>query len=446
MKHFPHKSFFHQTIGYISAAAILLLIVAAVPVFNAFDFSYHLNRYPLNSIQQIQQTRSAQNLVSDGTLLYTDHFSEFITEQSLYWQASPPGTYPYAQLQNALLPGKLPQRTLMFSLYSKLLLSSILIIFILAVHHRRHEVKMQAVETSLRTINQSLKLALEHASINLYIYDFASGSMTLHSLYDEQGCPRILKKGPLTMVEMGAVAPQHIEEFLSLFQQLRSADCVVEKNLLLRLPSCPSYFWNHITLTCVSQPGQPPTQAIVTFEDISEELRRENNLRLRSYQDALTGLLNRSGLRHEMAELAENNSFLGLAAFLLIDLDHFKEVNDTMGHPTGDILLQKAASLLLNLTPENSRCVRFGGDEFVILLRDSSWKEAEGLAQRICSEIPLLSHSLSLSVSVGASVGLHLFDPKAETLQQVYQKADIALYSAKKDRSCWVSTRHFSKS
>lgn len=116
-------------------------------------------------------------------------------------------------------------------------------------------------------------------------------------------------------------------------------------------------------------------------------------------------------------------------------------MNDILGHPIGDVLLREVARLLEQLAPAPGVLVRLGGDEFIVLLPGADWAQAEALAGRICDQLPGLASKLELGVPVGVSVGVHLFDPAAEPLNQAYQQADVALYAAKRNRGCWVSSR-----
>lgn len=346
--------------------------------------------------------------------------------------------------QSALLATNAQETRLMLLMALKMLAASVIMLVLLAVYHRQRESQVQRAEESLRTSNQLLAMALQHTAVTLFVYDLASRTMTAcdETNSGQTGVP----VDPAALVHNGTVAPRHSTEFLALFHRIHSTQDPVQGDFLVRGPGQSEYRWTRVTLTAVRIPGQMPTHAIVTFEDITEERRREDELRQRACRDPLTNLYNRRGLRMKVNELLTLPDPPGQAALLMMDLDHFKEVNDILGHPVGDLLLREVARLLDQLTPASGTPVRLGGDEFIVFLPGADWTTAEALAGRICTEMPGLSGRLELRVPVGVSVGVHLFDPAAVPLNQAYQQADTALYAAKRSRGRWVSTRRLRES
>lgn len=143
--------------------------------------------------------------------------------------------------------------------------------------------------------------------------------------------------------------------------------------------------------------------------------------------DPLTGALNKGAIRR----LAEDMLASGEGALLLLDLDHFKQVNDTLGHPCGDRLLQALVELVQELLPEEGVLGRFGGEEFLILLRDGSLLAARALAERLrqqveANEIDWQGRPVRATVSIGLTLC-----QASEDFATVYQRVDQALYAAK---------------
>lgn len=339
--------------------------------------------------------------------------------------------------QSTLLATNAQEMRLMLIMAVKMLIASVIMLVLLAIYHRQREGQVMRAEDSLRTTNQLLAMALQHTAITLFVYNLTSHTMTQPGTGEDSPAPM----EPAALVQNGTVAPQHSASFLAMFHQIRKAQTQVQGDFLVRAPDQSEYRWTRVTLTAVQNPGQSPVHAIVTFEDITEERRREDELRQRAYRDPLTNLYNRRGLRVRLNELLEQPDPPQQAALLIMDLDRFKEVNDTLGHPTGDVLLREVARLLEQLAPAPGIQVRLGGDEFLILLPDADWARAEELAGRICTELPGLASKLELGVPVGVSIGVHIFEPAAESLPHAYQQADVALYAAKRNRGCWVATR-----
>jgi diguanylate cyclase (GGDEF)-like protein/PAS domain S-box-containing protein len=168
-------------------------------------------------------------------------------------------------------------------------------------------------------------------------------------------------------------------------------------------------------------------------QDISSQKEAEQELYRLSFSDSLTSLPNR--LRFEMLtkealiSAAKNRLFL---AFLYIDLDGFKAVNDRLGHAVGDGLLKEVAKRLQNAFRNNDFVARLGGDEFAILLyRIKDKADAGMVAQRIISFINRPFYIDNNEISVGASVGISIYPESAMDFEQLFKNADIALYKAK---------------
>ena len=164
--------------------------------------------------------------------------------------------------------------------------------------------------------------------------------------------------------------------------------------------------------------------------DITEAQRFENQLRLQAEQDALTGLANRRSLMNA----AQAAMSLGRPGWLLsIDLDHFKVVNDSSGHSTGDEVLRVVAGRLLALVEEGDLVGRLGGDEFAMLRLGASPSRApQAMAALI---IDKLSEPIDVGpkrLHVGASVGLARLDPGIANVEDLMVNADLALYDAKR--------------
>jgi len=155
-------------------------------------------------------------------------------------------------------------------------------------------------------------------------------------------------------------------------------------------------------------------------------------LRLARY-DALTGLANRALFVEAMDQAIaharrENTRF----AVLFLDLDHFKDVNDTLGHPAGDALLKCVTARLLTATRETDTVGRFGGDEFAVILAGVQDAAVAGvMAERLIAAINKPLDIGSNTIQVRASIGIELFSPNAEDSETLLAHADVALYRAK---------------
>ncbi|MGA3301666.1 MAG: EAL domain-containing protein [Methylovirgula sp.] len=174
---------------------------------------------------------------------------------------------------------------------------------------------------------------------------------------------------------------------------------------------------------------------LIAATDITERKRAEARVAFMAHHDALTSLPNRILLRLRMNDMLARMQRTGLAAAALcIDLDNFKAVNDTLGHPFGDLLLQAVADRLRSLLREHDTVARLGGDEFAILQSDVTQPEqVSALAQRLLKVISEPYELEGHQIRVGASIGIALAPGDASDPDRLLKNADMALYRAKGD-------------
>ncbi|WCS28283.1 EAL domain-containing protein [Methylobacterium sp. NMS14P] len=174
---------------------------------------------------------------------------------------------------------------------------------------------------------------------------------------------------------------------------------------------------------------------VVTLEDVSTRKATEARADAMARLDPLTGLPNRLLLRERLAEALERLARSGeCCALLLIDLDRFKPVNDTLGHPIGDALLATVADRLRSTVQATDTVARIGGDEFVILqagIRDAAGTQA--LARRVVDLIGRTYMVEGHLLTIGASVGVALAPADGTDADRLLKNADLALYRAKLD-------------
>ncbi len=174
--------------------------------------------------------------------------------------------------------------------------------------------------------------------------------------------------------------------------------------------------------------------SVVLVEDITERRNAEARISHLARYDELTALPNRLNFRDEIERLlAVSHHADRLSALLFVDLDQFKQVNDTLGHPCGDELLCAVAERLRGMLRPEDFVARFGGDEFVVFQQDiESHEDAAGLARRIVDRLSERYKIDNHLVEIGASVGIAMTEPgvSADTL---LKNADMALYRAKAD-------------
>jgi diguanylate cyclase (GGDEF)-like protein len=180
---------------------------------------------------------------------------------------------------------------------------------------------------------------------------------------------------------------------------------------------------------------------VSTHEDITEQRQNEARIRHLARHDALTDLPNRIEFLEQMAKTEAGLSRGEMAAVLYLDLDHFKAVNDTLGHAVGDEVIKQASARLWGTTRETDLLARLGGDEFAILMRPvESASDAARVADRIIKAISAPMNIAGQQIEIGVSVGIALGPGDGIKTDTLVKNADLALYKAKSEGR---STYHF---
>lgn len=195
-----------------------------------------------------------------------------------------------------------------------------------------------------------------------------------------------------------------------------------------------------LTISAVRDGAGHITHYVGTHFDITERKKADEQIRTLAFYDGLTGLPNRSLLleriQHALALNLRNQQNLAL---MFIDMDHFKQVNDTLGHAAGDALLQEVAQRLQSCVRQCDTVSRWGGDEFIIMLEslDSDAEKARSqltdIGNKILAEFtrPFLIEGQAFSYT--ASIGATLFGGSLSTIDNLLKRADEAMYSAKEN-------------
>jgi diguanylate cyclase (GGDEF)-like protein len=173
---------------------------------------------------------------------------------------------------------------------------------------------------------------------------------------------------------------------------------------------------------------------LTTHEDITERWRTETRVAYLAHHDALTGLANRAALVEKIEDACSRYRWRGEEfSVLMVDLDRFKQVNDTFGHPSGDELLKQVAERLKGALKETDVLARLGGDEFAIIQCDDS-QDADTAGTLAAKIIALVAEPFSvggIDVGIGASIGIALSPEHGTHADDLLKKADLALYHAK---------------
>jgi diguanylate cyclase (GGDEF)-like protein/PAS domain S-box-containing protein len=207
---------------------------------------------------------------------------------------------------------------------------------------------------------------------------------------------------------------------------LADLDRIQQERCVVRADGEP--VWVAMSAGVVEDASGEPRFYVVQMENISDHKRTERTLRRLADHDALTWLLNRrsflEGVQRELRRLRSAGSG---GALLLLDLDNFKAVNDTAGHPAGDTMLRETADVLRRRLRSTDLIGRLGGDEFAVLLLEVTATQAHDIAEDITEMLA--------AEKIGASIGIAAFDAQtSEDEEELLARADRAMYATKSTR------------
>lgn len=191
-------------------------------------------------------------------------------------------------------------------------------------------------------------------------------------------------------------------------------------------------YWLHMHIVPLPDETGKARYFAAIERDITVQRHQTERLLHLAHRDVLTGLPNRGALEEKFTALIASKSTRG-HALVLLDLDEFKQVNDTYGHVAGDELLRMFAALLLSSLRRDDFVARLGGDEFVILLADTPLEEARAIAQKVVHASRELAFKNHAQTQFGASAGVTALSWD-EDLNSTITRADKSLYDAKSQR------------
>ncbi|UOA10344.1 bifunctional diguanylate cyclase/phosphodiesterase [Methylobacter sp. S3L5C] len=197
-------------------------------------------------------------------------------------------------------------------------------------------------------------------------------------------------------------------------------------------------YQEYLTITAVKDANGKVTNYVATLTDITTDKAAALEIQRLAFYDPLTGLANRrllvDRIQHALVSRTRNE---GKGALMFLDLDYFKNINDTLGHKYGDLLLQQVAKRLMSCVRESDTVARLGGDEFVVLLEGLSNKVIDAAAQTKAIGDKILAslnqpYQLNLQqYHCSGSIGVTLFEDPMPGVEDLFRQADIAMYHAK---------------
>lgn len=198
-----------------------------------------------------------------------------------------------------------------------------------------------------------------------------------------------------------------------------------------------NYIWCRISQFAMLDSAGHPTQILGLIRDVNQEVLERHRISEESRRDPLTGLLNKHAFKLAMQERLDNAETKD-CTLVFLDLDNFKNVNDTMGHLRGDQLIQEIAETLQHFFHDTDLIARFGGDEFFVLLDKMPMDELASLLHDLLAKLNIHCSNEIDTVEVSASIGVTTAAGSGYEVQCMLRNADSALYVSKGEgKNCW---------
>lgn len=282
---------------------------------------------------------------------------------------------------------------------------------------------------------------------NDIIFEINLGEMTLGNLalFEKKfGYAPNMKNFPHSLVEDGVIHPDDVGLARIAYNNLCIGEGRLQSEMRLRKNE-DSYIWCSIQMTTIFDPNHKPVKIIGKLVDIDEQKKEKERLIEKARRDQLTGLYNKMTAQAMMKQCIADSGPYQQHVLMVIDVDNFKGINDSLGHQIGDTVLHEIAIKMQRLFCDGEILGRIGGDEFVVLIHDvPDICVAEQKAWEVCRVFRSLSFGSHITAMISGSVGIACYPKDGVTYTQLFKKADEALYYAKghgRDCYCMYDTQ-----
>ncbi len=383
-------------------------------------------KFKESSLQQIQENVQQKK---------SGYFSFTLNDEERFAYYAPLGFnnwYIYTAIDKNYITSQVRNtQNLIIKMICLLAISFLLLLFITIWYQR--ESKKMLLEAHYRTTKNEkiMQMAIEESKHIIFEYNTHTKTLLFKTdLTHTSFTDRIIKNFPDSLIKDGKVTSQSIQDLRLLFDKITtvsSCENVIQMNFGSQNE------WFKLILKNLSHTAISDNNVIGIMENITEQKQKENDLKHLAERDGLTGLYNAAALKAKMHKLLQehidpNKHHL----FVLIDLDNFKQINDTFGHLYGDFVLKETASILTNKFRQDDIIARLGGDEFVVvLLNVIDVQKVYHLFSELTATLHRTYEQNGTYITTSASLGIAIAPDDGLTFEALYKNSDTALYKAK---------------
>ena len=292
--------------------------------------------------------------------------------------------------------------------------------------------RSKELEAKLRLSLDRHRIVLDQMTDVLFEWDLVADTFEFSANWEKKfGSVPVTRNISLYLHHAPHVYHEDQAVFAGLLERIRRGEHYAEAELRF-LDAAGDDLWCRVRMTGQTDESGRTVRAVGVILDIDAEKRRAQNLMERAQQDALTKLYNKGACQELVSEALRGAPPDSCSALLLIDLDNFKQANDTRGHLFGDALLMEVAHTLQSQFRARDIVARVGGDEFLVFLpRIPDQELALRKARQVLEAVSGLTAREHLPAALSCSIGIALSPACGTAYQQLFQRADEALYRAK---------------
>lgn len=326
---------------------------------------------------------------------------------------------------------------------SILLISLFLLIIVLFLVGYIHSVSIRRTTNFLNLERTRQAITFSYSNSILWEYNFKTDTL-IKTDRNHGICPGLTEIVGLSkyVIDNELLHPDDVDAFL---QFLHSYGTLVVQNTVdVRAKNVDNtYTWYKLSGTKLYDANRHAISVIGQTEDINAQKIEIEQLKEKASLDSLTKLLNHSSTKQRINDCIKGLDSPNIMGFLIIDIDNFKTINDSLGHLFGDAVLVDVSAKLKKLFDPANLIGRVGGDEFIVLIHKAeSVTHIENLANQICNIFHNIYLGENAPFEMSGSIGISIYPTDGNDFDSLYEKADTALYHAKykgKDRYCIYS-------